>query len=237
MEPFTVKRVILPAVLILSVLLVSSGILLATAAAPSHKLGRTKALPKGVGPKVAGLIDKAGYQITSPKGPVCSVWLVKDVPVRDKFKPTLSIKYPFIAGQLVGLLQVHDKNGYTDFRGQELKPGVYTLRYGQQPEDGNHVGTSELADFLLALPAKIDQDPKPIFGFEDLSMKSAKSAGAIHPAIFSMLPSEKPIKSASVTHDEDHDFWILNVAAAATSKSKKATKVNLRFIVVGRSPE
>ena len=62
MEPFTVKRVILPAVLILSVLLVSSGILLATAAAPSHKLGRTKALPKGVGPKVAGLIDKAGYR-------------------------------------------------------------------------------------------------------------------------------------------------------------------------------
>ena len=45
---------------------------------------------------------------------------------------------------------------FTDFRGQEIKKGVYTLRYGQQPEDGNHIGTSELADFLLAIPAGVD---------------------------------------------------------------------------------
>ena len=232
------KRPILSAVLVPAVVLISSGILLATAAAPTHKLGRTKALPKGVGGKIAGLIDKAGYQIASPKGPVCSVWLVKDVPIRDKFKPTLSVKYPFTAGQLVGLLQVHTKTGYTDFRGQELKPGVYTLRYGQQPEDGNHVGTSELADFLLTLPAKIDQDPKPIFGFEDLSSKSAKSAGATHPAIFSMVPGgKKPIKTAAVTHDEDHGFWILNVPAPAKTKSKAKAVVNLKFIAIGRSPE
>ena len=136
----------------------------------------------------------------------------------------------------MGVLQVNGKDGYTDFRGQELKAGVYTLRYGQQPEDGNHVGTSDLADFLLALPAKMDVDPKPIFGFDELSMRSAKSAGATHPAIFSMLPSEKPIKVASVTHDDDHDFWILNVQAAAKTKTK-AAKVNLRFIAIGRTPE
>ena len=160
------------------------------------------------------------------------------MPIRDKFKPTLSVKYPFTAGQLVGLLQVHAKTGYTDFRGQELKPGVYTLRYGQQPEDGNHVGTSELADFLLALPAKVDQDPKPIFGFEDLSSKSAKSAGATHPAIFSMVPGgKKPIKTAAVTHDEDHGFWILNVPAPAKTKAKTKAVVNQKFIAIGRSPE
>ena len=230
------KRAALPALLVPTAVLISSGILLATAAAPAHKLARAKAVPKGVAAKIGTLIDPAGYQISSPKGPVCSVWLVKDVAIRDKFKPSLSVKYPFTNGQLVGLLQVHGKNGYTDFRGQELKPGVYTLRYGQQPEDGNHVGTSDLADFLLALPAKIDQDPKPIFGFDDLSSKSAKSAGATHPAIFSMLPAAKAIKTASVTHDDDHGFWILNVAAAAKTKTK-AAKVNLRFIAIGRSPE
>ena len=115
---------------------------------------------------------------------------------------------------------------------------MYTLRYGQQPEDGNHVGTSELADFLLALPAKVDQDPKPIFGFEDLSSKSAKSAGATHPAIFSMVPGgKKPIKTAAVTHDEDHGFWILNVPAPAKTKAKTKAVVNLKFIAIGRSPE
>ena len=70
------KRAALPALLIPTAVLISSGILLATAAAPAHKLGRTKAVPKGVAARIGSLIDPAGYQISSPKGPVCTVWLV-----------------------------------------------------------------------------------------------------------------------------------------------------------------
>ncbi len=224
----------LPVALILTTALVPAAIL--HAAAPGHSLSRTTTMPRGVAAKIAGMIDKAGYRISNPKGPVCSVWLVKNVPIRDKFKPSLSNLYPFTNGQLIGLLQVHSKTGYTDFRGQELKPGVYTLRYGLQPEDGNHVGTSDTADFLLALPARIDQDPKPIFGPQDLSTKSAKSAGAAHPAIFSMVTPKGTIKTASVSHDEDHDFWILNIPAAARTKTRSA-KVDLRFIAIGRTSE
>ncbi len=221
---------------ILVALLIPAGLLLATAAAPTHKLGRAKALPKGVAPAIAAQLNAVGFQIAGPKGPVCAIWLVKNVPIRDKFKPTLSVKYPFTPGQLVGLLQVQDKSGYTDFRGQEMKPGLYTLRYGQQPEDGNHVGTSDLADFLLGLPAAKDTDPKPIFGFDELSQKSAGASGTTHPAIFSMLPAEKPIKTATISHDEDHDFWILNVSTPAKAKTR-STKLNLRFIAIGRTSE
>ncbi|GIS58211.1 MAG: hypothetical protein CM1200mP2_04360 [Planctomycetaceae bacterium] len=167
------KRPILSAVLVPAVVLISSGILLATAAAPTHKLGRTKALPKGVGTKIAGLIDKAGYQIASPKGPVCSIWLVKDVPIRDKFKPTLSVKYPFTAGQLVGLLPGPHQDRLHGFPWAGTQTRRVHAAIRPAARGGNHVGTSELADFLLALPAKVDQDPKPIFGFEDLSSKSA----------------------------------------------------------------
>ena len=226
----------LSALLIPVVLLIPAGLLLATAAAPSHKLGRAKTLPKGTAPKIAARLNATGFQIAGPKGPVCTIWLVKDIPIRDKFKPSLSVKYPFMPGQLVGLLQVQDKTGYTDFRGQEMKPGVYTLRYGQQPEDGNHVGTSDLADFLLGIPAARDTDPKPISGFDDLSEKSAGASGSTHPAIFSMLPAEKPIKAATISHDKDHDFWILNVSTPARAKTR-ATKLSLRFIAIGRSPE
>ena len=220
---------------LLSALLLPA-VLLVAAAAPSHKLTRVKASPKGLGAKIVGTLDANGYQISGPGGPVCSVWLVKDVPVRDKFKPGLSIKYPFTPGQLVGVLQVRSKSGYTDFRGQEMKPGLYTLRYGQQPEDGNHVGTSDLADFLLAIPAKVDLDPKPIFNFDSLVQKSARASGSTHPAIFSMLPVEKPIKTAGLSHDEDHDFWILNLVTAAKAK-KKSVKVGLRFITIGHTSE
>ncbi|MFP6703856.1 MAG: hypothetical protein VB861_19060 [Planctomycetaceae bacterium] len=221
--------------LLICALLLPVGLLLA-AAVPSHKLARTKALPQGVGAKIATKLDKIGFQISGSKGPICTVWLVKDVPIREKFKPGLSIKYPFTPGQLVGLLQVQVQRGYTDFRGAEMKPGVYTLRYGQQPVDGNHVGTSELADFLLALPAKTDLDPKPITGFDELAGKSAVANGTTHPAILSLLPATKPIKVASLSHDEDHDFWILSVAATAKATAK-AVRVNLRFVAIGQTTE
>ena len=92
---------------------------------------------------------------------VCDVCAVKDLAAKDGFKPTLNVKYPFQPGQLIGALRVSGKTEFTDFRGQPVKAGVYTLRYGQQPQDGNHIGTSELSDFLLAIPATTDTDLKP----------------------------------------------------------------------------
>ncbi|GIS58210.1 MAG: hypothetical protein CM1200mP2_04350 [Planctomycetaceae bacterium] len=53
-----------------------------------------------------------------------------------------------------------------------------------------------------------------------------------------MVPGgKKPIKTAAVTHDEDHGFWILNVPAPAKTKAKTKAVVNLKFIAIGRSPE
>ena len=91
------------------------------------------------------------------------------------------------AGQLIGALRVPEGTTFTDFRGQEIKPGVYTLRYGQQPQDGNHIGTSELADFLLALPAEADTELKPIADADALSQKSAEAAGSTYSAPRSSL--------------------------------------------------
>jgi len=209
---------------------------LLTAAQATHKLQKVKTAPKGVSKKIADLLESTGYQVTGPKGAVCEIWLMKSLPVVPKFKPTLNVKYPFTNGQLIGVLRVPQKPQFTDFRGQEIKAGVYTLRYGKQPEDGNHIGTSDLYDFLLALPAKSDQNPKPIALEDELHQQSAKTAGATHPAVFSLLPIEKPVKSASLSHDEDHDFWILNATGNGMEKKKKVP-VPLRLVVIGHSAE
>ena len=119
------------------------------------------------------------------------------------------------------------------FRSQEIKAGVYTLRYGQQPEDGNHVGTSDLADFLLALPAAVDTDPKPIGKFDALSKQSAKTAGSTHPAIYSLLPSDKPVEKPTLTHNSAKEHTMLSTTIAA----KGGSKVSLRMVVIGKSGE
>jgi len=206
-----------------------------TAAKPTHKLDVDKKTPDGLSQKVTAALDPAVHRITTDKGVVCEIWFVKSAEVKANFKPTLSVKYPFEVGQLIGALRVGKAKTFTDFRGQELKPGVYTLRYGKQPIDGNHIGTSELHDFLLALPAKEDKDPKTFRFVGPLHKTSAKSAGSTHPAIFSLLPAKASDK-ASLSHEEDKDLWILQsvVNRAAKEKSKK---VPVKMVAVGKTDE
>lgn len=197
------------------------------------KLEEAVGLPDGLSKEIAAVVDAKGQRVVDKSGSVCSVWLVKEVPTKANFKPSLSVKYPFAPGELLGVLQVQAKSKYTDFRGQEIKAGVYTLRYGQQPEDGNHVGTSDLADFLLAIPAAVDTDPKPIALFKALSERSAKTAGSTHPAIFSLLPSEKPVEKPTLTHNAAKEHTMLSTTVPA----KGGTKVALRMVVIGKSGE
>jgi hypothetical protein len=205
----------------------------ANLAQAENKLESVDSLPEGISKEVAAVVEPKGYRIVNEKGPVGSVWFVKEVAMKADFKPTLSVKYPLVSGGLIGVLQVEAKKKFTDFRGQEIKPGIYTLRYGQQPEDGNHVGTSDLADFLLGIPAASDSDPKPISGFASLSKKSAKTAGSTHPAIFSLLPIDKPVETAVLTHNAAKEHTMLSVTLAAQGGSK----VPLRLIVIGKSGE
>ncbi len=197
------------------------------------KLEAVAALPEGLSKEIAAIVDPKGQRIVGKDGAVCSVWLVKEVPMKANFKPTLNVKYPFAPGELIGVLQVQAKSKYTDFRGQEIKPGIFTLRYGQQPEDGNHVGTSDLADFLLAIPAGVDTDPNPIAAFKALSERSAKTSGSTHPAIFSLLPGEKLVEKPTLTHDADKDHTMLSAVLSA----KGGAKVALRMVVIGKSGE
>lgn len=188
-----------------------------------------KSAPAGVSEKIAGVLRKSGDAVSVEGKPWCTIWWREEVELKDGFKPTLNVKYPFTTGDLLGVIEVQTKIA-TDFRGQEVKPGVYTLRYAQQPVDGNHVGTSELYDFLLAVPVKHDVDPARWKIADELNRQSATTAGSNHPAIFSMLPAEK-VAAARVEHDAGKDLWILTSAVTATS----GKVVAVRLVIAGRS--
>ena len=146
-------------------------------AADEGKLTAVEKSPAGVAEKVAAALSMKGQQIEAGGAVIGSVWLVKQLDAKADFKPSLSVKYPLTPGQLVGVIEIVKKSEFTDFRGQDVAAGVYTLRYGQQPVDGNHVGTSDLADFLLAIPAKLDTDPALLKMSEAMHKLSAKTAG------------------------------------------------------------
>src|SRR5690606_22284820 len=93
-------------------------------------------------------------------------------------------------GAFLGLLKVEEGTEFTEFRELVLPPGLYTLRYAQQPQDGNHIGTSTLFDFLLVIQAKADQSPKTAEGLDDLVALATEAGGSSHPAFLALRPAE-----------------------------------------------
>ncbi len=203
-------------------------------AAEEGKLTTVEKAPAGLADKISAVLNPSGQQIAAGGATIGSVWLVKQLEAKADFKPSLSVKYPLAPGQLVGAIEVVKKSEFTDFRGQDVAAGVYTLRYGQQPVDGNHVGTSDLADFLLAIPAKLDTDPALLKMSDAMHKLSAKASGSNHPAIFSLLPPKPDEKTPALTHDTGKHFWILSLTADGKA-GDKAVKVPLRVVIVGVS--
>jgi hypothetical protein len=206
----------------------------ATLRADEHELETIDEVPKGLSPAIGKLVNSEGFRINGEKGVLADLWLIKDLAVEPGFKSSLSKYYAFKPGQLIGALRIADGAAYTDFRGQQMKAGTYTLRYGLQPMDGNHVGTSETSDFLLALPAAIDLKADAIATKEELSADSAKAAGSTHPAIFSLVDPKRASRKAKLEVDDFTEHTILSFTGEAR-EGDKPVKLKVRLVVVGQS--
>jgi hypothetical protein len=209
--------------------------LVAGARAADQKVEPLKETPAGLSTDMAAAISETATRITGKDGVICDVWLAKEIPLKPKFKSSLRIKYPFQTGQLVGVIRFPEKSKPNDFRGQALKPGTYTLRYGLQPDDGNHLGTSEIRDFLVGCPPKTDTNPKRIEEIKDLFKLSSSAAGSTHPAIFLLLPPpDKPYEAAAVIHDDEKNLLIFQ-ANANGKDDEKPVPVPLSVVTVGKT--
>lgn len=195
----------------------------ATVSAADYRIEKgPEAIPDGLTKEVSSQIAPSSLTVirgTSRK--ICHIWLCKEWELKA-FSPTGDVNYPFVPGQLMGVVQFERK--HADFRDQDVEDGIYTLRYGQQPVDGDHVGTSPTRDFLLLVPASADKTPKPML-YKDMVLASAEVAGTNHPALFSLqrLKGEGPIR-----HDEEKDWWIARLKGTGrVGDEKKALPLDL----------
>ena len=114
------------------------------------------------------------------------------------------------SGTLVGAMRVSGE--FKEIRGKAVKPGVYTLRYGLQPQNGDHLGISTFRDFVLLSPAALDTDPKAL-GFDGVVALSKEVIGTAHPASLSLDPPEDaPGAALSVYKNElGHEGVVLQI--------------------------
>ena len=117
-------------------------------------------------------------------------WWVKSLPLRAD---SGEISWASVEeGTLVGVVDLSAP--YPDVRGTTMKAGVYTLRYGIQPADGNHIGVSEHREFLLLSPAEMDSTAAA--RSHDAAVTIAKLSTGAHPPSWSLDPpiaSEAPL--------------------------------------------
>jgi len=164
---------------------------------------------------------------------ICDLWLCKEWTAAAT-KPTDDVLYPFQPGQLIGLVRFPKKA--SDFRDQNIAEGVYTLRYGQQPIDGAHVGTSPTRDFLLLLKADQDKSLAPP-DYKQLTKASAQAAESNHPLLLSLQRlATTATATPSIRHDETHDWWIV-VMAGQLKQGTETKKQLLELVVVGKAGE
>jgi len=118
-------------------------------------------------------------------------------------------------GTLVGAAKI--EKDFRDIRGRVVKAGTFTLRYGIQPANGDHLGVSPYREFLLLSPAALDADPAPR-GHDGTVELSKEAIGGSHPAVLSIDP---PVAAAAplavTTTDLGHKAIVLEVPAAGAS--------------------
>ncbi len=183
---------------------------------------------------IGAALGKTGYRVTGAEGKtICDVWLRAEMPVIAKFQEQFDIKYPIEPGTLVGAIRFPAAT--TDYRKQAIKQAVYTLRYGHQPQDGNHLGTAQFRDFVTIAPAAEDKSPATLDPEKALDL-SKKATGTTHPAILSLLPPSKRDKLPTMAHDDTLNLEVL-VAKTAAKPGGAAKEVQIELVAVGHAPE
>jgi hypothetical protein len=181
----------------------------------SYKVSVLKqAPPQTVAVAIRELISEQGFRIQDDKGQtLADVWLRKTIPGSEKpAGPKGAVLFPFLAdGELIGILEFPSEGH--DYRDQPIAKGVYTMRYGLQPVNGDHLGVSIYRDYSLLLPAAKDQSPA-VPARKQLEAKSAESAGTSHPAVLLLqgAPAETPKTIfPSMIRDAEKNTWSVAV--------------------------
>jgi hypothetical protein len=175
-------------------------------------------------------IEEKGNRISLPDGTVvCEIWLRKALPTHAKTDVSGAI-YTEINDSAVIAVVSFPKLA-TDFRGQDIKPGAYTLRYALHPVDGNHMGISPYRDFLLLTPVAEDQNVDAQYKFEELVKLSAKTTGTKHPAMWSLVsPDAKTFPSLS---ENEHSHLVFSVKI----KTSAGAELPVAFVVKGQAEQ
>lgn len=197
-------------------------LLLASSAFAQYTSVPAGAPPSDVGASVSALLQKDGVKVMNGDKVYCELWLRSSAPNGPKSAED-SVSLPNIPqGALLGVIRVGA--GFSDRRGGSIKPGVYTLRYSNYPQNGDHQGVAPQRDFALLSKAADDQDGNATPNFKALVDMSEKATGRPHPGVLSMWKVQSDFKPGLAQQGEQD--WVLQT---------KIGDIPVAIILVGKA--
>jgi hypothetical protein len=193
----------------------------------------TTAAPKELKEPIRQLLSDRTVQVVDHKGGLLAeFWFRKEVPVKAA---VADVKKGLSEGlmeqtTLIGAVQLSKE--WTDFRKQKIKPGVYTLRFALQPQDGDHMGSAPNREFCLLVPAKADEKPD-LMEFKHLFELSCKATGGSHAGALLLYRNEK-LEDAPSLVSKGGGIWALNWKADVNAGGQKVA-LGLGFTILGHT--
>jgi len=189
------------------------------------------AIPKDVSPAVARELSDQCIELLDSKSKVLAqLWLRKTVPAkaatggpftyRDLEETTLlgAVRFPA---------------DVRDYRNQKIRAGVYTLRLGFQPMDGDHMGTAPFSEFCLLVGAANDKSPDLIKDPKDLYERSGKSVHHTHAGVLLLFPVEKRSPSPKLVN-KGQGQWVVTAEEKASAAGNVGI-LGIALTLVGHS--
>jgi len=193
----------------------------------TYKVESAGAPPAQLSKALQDALESQGTRVVSDQGStLLEVWLQKTASTNSNASSSSDFLFPSLSeGEFVGVL--HFPNPGSDFRGQAIKPGFYTLRYGLIPQDGNHMGVNPTRDVFVLCPVAADTNLDTPLKFDDLVKLGRQSSGTPHPGFLVGAAVNGNTFPAVAKDDQGH--WNLQVNLHGSSGD-----LPIAFTVVGK---
>jgi hypothetical protein len=181
--------------------------------------------PKELDASIRAKLQPKAMQLLDGDKPACEFWLSAELPLQSK--PASLAKALDAVSQTTLLGAVSVSGARRDYKDNELAAGIYTMRLGLQPQDGDHLGTADFLYFAVLIPAKIDTQLDGITTYKALTKASSKETSSNHPVILSLrpAPSDEGELPKLVDPAPDHKAVRVKLPAKVVGKDEKTSLV------------